>query len=179
MRVVCVIGLALVLTAITNGNELLALYGAPGGAASDSIDQEFLALAEAIPGQPGEDYPVYSQPPDTSFSCGDKIEGYYGDQEADCQSFHICANDGVGGLLKYTFLCPNGTIFNQQYFICDWWFNVDCSQVEDFYYLNEEVAAAAVAATAAQNLINGEAITFPSQPSQGSGVVPGQLDFGT
>ena len=62
------------LTATTNGNELLALYGAPGGAASDSVDQEFLALAEAIPGQPGEDYPVYSQPPDTSFSCGDKIE---------------------------------------------------------------------------------------------------------
>ena len=57
------------------------------------------------------------------------FQGYYGDPEAECQSFHICANDGVGGLLKYTFLCPNGTIFNQQYFICDWWFNVDCSLV--------------------------------------------------
>ena len=55
--------------------------------------------------------------------------GYYGDPEAECQSFHICANDGNGGLLKYSFLCPNGTLFNQQYFICDWWFNTDCSQV--------------------------------------------------
>ena len=26
-------------------------------------------------------------------------------------------------------LCPNGTLYNQQYFICDWWFNVDCSVV--------------------------------------------------
>ena len=46
-----------------------------------------------------------------------------------CQSYHVCASDGRDGLLEYSFLCPNGTIFNQQYFICDWWFNVDCSQV--------------------------------------------------
>ena len=44
------------------------------------------------------------------------------------------------------FLCPNGTLFHQQYFICDWWFNVDCSLAESFYGLNEEVAAAAAAA---------------------------------
>ena len=103
--------------------------GSPSDSGLNSLQDEFQELAEAIPGLPGDDYPVFSQPPDTSFTCGDKIEGYYGDPEADCQTFHICANDGVGGLLKYTFLCPNGTIFNQQYFICDWWFNVDCSQV--------------------------------------------------
>ena len=34
-------------------------------------------------------------------------------------------------MTKYSFLCPNGTIFNQEYFICDWWFNVDCSKAED------------------------------------------------
>ena len=62
------------------------------------------------------------------------------------QSFHICADDGNEGLLKYSFLCPNGTLFNQQYFICDWWFNVDCSQAESFYILNEDVAAAAASA---------------------------------
>ena len=38
------------------------------------MTEEFLALAEAIPGAPGDDYPVFSQPPDTSFTCGDKIE---------------------------------------------------------------------------------------------------------
>ncbi|XP_023325904.1 uncharacterized protein LOC111699454 [Eurytemora carolleeae] len=57
----------------------------------------------------------------------------------------ICS-DGQEGLLQYSFLCPNGTIFNQQYFICDWWFNVDCSTAEDFFYLNAEVAEAAALA---------------------------------
>ena len=30
---------------------------------------------------------------------------------------------------------------NQQYFVCDWWFNVDCSLAETLYSLNDEVAA--------------------------------------
>merc|ERR1719278_1125438 len=103
------------------------------------------ALSEAIPGSPGEDYPIYATPPETSFGCDGYIEGYYADPEAECQAFHICANFGDANLVKYSFLCPNGTLFNQQYFICDWWFNVDCSQAEDLYSLNEEVAAAAAA----------------------------------
>ena len=43
-----------------------------------------------------------------------KVEGYYSDPEADCQAFHICASDGGSGLTKYSFLCPNGTLFQQQ-----------------------------------------------------------------
>merc|ERR1712106_740784 len=42
---------------------------------------------------------------------------------------------------KYSFLCPNGTLFNQNYFICDWWFNFDCSTAEDLYSINDEIAA--------------------------------------
>merc|ERR1719237_1749947 len=99
------------------------------------------ALSEAIPGSPGEDYPIYATPPETSFGCDGYIEGYYADPEAECQAFHICGSDGNGGLTKYSFLCPNGTLFNQQYFVCDWWFNVDCSTAEDFYFLNDEIAA--------------------------------------
>ena len=53
--------------------ESLALYGAPGGAGSDS--DAIKELSEAIPGQPGEDYPIYSVPPETSFSCDGYIEG--------------------------------------------------------------------------------------------------------
>ena len=71
------------------------------------------------------------------------VTRYYADTDADCQSFHICAPDGSNSLLKYSFLCPNGTLFNQQYFICDWWFNVDCSQAEGLYGINDEVAAEA------------------------------------
>ena len=75
--------------------------------------------------------------------------GYYADPEADCQAFHVCTADGLGSLAKYTFLCPNGTIFNQEYFICDWWFNFDCSEAEGLYSLNEDIAAEREAATAA------------------------------
>ena len=55
--------------------------------------------------------------------------------------FHICTADGQGGLSKYSFLCPNGTIFNQNYFICDWWFNFDCAEAEGLYSINDDIAA--------------------------------------
>merc|ERR1711881_9016 len=108
-------------------------------------DDPISALSENIPGSPGEDYPIFSFPPETSFQCDGHIEGYYADTEAECQAFHICGNLGDTSLVKYDFLCPNGTLFNQQYFICDWWFNVDCSLAETFYSLNEDVAAAQAA----------------------------------
>ena len=52
-----------------------------------------------------------------------------------------------------SFLCPNGTMFSQQvptayspdqvlslmfqYFVCDWWYNVDCGAQEQFANLNQ------------------------------------------
>ena len=66
--------------------------------------------------------------PESSFLCEGQVDGgYYADPEAECQAFHICAADGAGSLTQHSFLCPNGTLFNQEYFVCDWWFNVDCS----------------------------------------------------
>ena len=100
------------------------------------------SLEEAIPGIPGDDYPIFAEVPETSFLCDGQADGgYYADPEAECQVFHICGNDGNGGRTKYSFLCPNGTLFQQQYFVCDWWFNVDCSLAEQFYSLNDEIAA--------------------------------------
>ena len=85
-------------------------------------------LRMAVPGSPGEDYPIYAAVPDTSFACDGRVEGgYYADVEGECQPFHVCTADGHGGLTKYSFLCPNGTLFQQEYLVCDWWFNVDCS----------------------------------------------------
>merc|ERR1719347_2279374 len=46
----------------------------------------------------------------------------------------------VGGLDKYSFLCPNGSLFSQQYFVCDFSFNVDCSRAETLYSLNDDLA---------------------------------------
>ena len=64
--------------------------------------------------------------------------GYYADLEAGCQSFHICIAAavvsgvaGVGAVLApHTFLCPNGTVFDEDGFMCDWWFNVRCGDGE-------------------------------------------------
>ena len=99
-------------------------------------------LQGAIPGVPGEDYPIYAEVPETGFACDGQVDGgYYADGEAECQVFHICTADGAGGLAKYSFLCPNGTVFNQNYFICDWWFNFDCAEAEGLYSLNDEIAA--------------------------------------
>merc|ERR1712168_630585 len=116
-------------------------YGDLDTAASDAADP-LAMLQGAIPGVPGEDYPIYAEVPETAFACDGQVDGgYYADGEAECQVFHICTADGAGGLAKYSFLCPNGTIFNQNYFICDWWFNFDCAQAEDLYSLNDDIAA--------------------------------------
>jgi len=130
--------------------------------AQDTLDP-LESLANNIPGVAGQDYPIFAFPPDTGLACEGKIEGYYADPEADCQAFHICANDSTDGKIKYSFLCPNGTLFNQQYFICDWWFNVDCSLAEDFYSLNADVKAAGEAATDAAR----EGRSFPDPGSLG------------
>lgn len=39
----------------------------------------------------------------------------------------------------FAFLCPNGTLFNQKYFVCDWYKNVDCLQSEQYYSRNDEI----------------------------------------
>merc|ERR1712020_88200 len=124
--------------------EEVPVYGA-----SDAVptyeaagDDALAALGNSIPGVPGEDYPIYAEVPESGFTCDGQVDGgYYADPEAECQAFHICTADGAGGLAKYSFLCPNGTLFNQNYFICDWWFNFDCAEAEGLYSLNDEYAA--------------------------------------
>merc|ERR1712111_184651 len=127
--------------------EALGAYGQPqygddlDTAASDASDP-LAMLQSAVPGVPGEDYPIYAEVPETAFTCDGQVDGgYYADGEAECQVFHICTADGAGGLAKYSFLCPNGTVFNQNYFICDWWFNFDCAEAEGLYSLNDQYAA--------------------------------------
>ena len=48
--------------------------------------------------------------------------GFYADPEAECQGYHVCMPLFGGNVdRKMSFLCPNGTIFNQELFVCDWW----------------------------------------------------------
>merc|ERR1712117_164550 len=129
--------------------------GYDADAAASDADAALAMLQGSIPGVPGEDYPIYAEVPESGFSCEGQVDGgYYADPEAECQVFHICTADGAGGLSQYSFLCPNGTIFNQNYFICDWWFNFDCSEAEGLYSLNDEIAAEAAAAGAASDAVS-------------------------
>ena len=54
-------------------------------------------------------------PEDLSFSCEGRAYGYYADPATNCQVFHICLGDGD---IKWSFLCPNQTIFNQVSISC-------------------------------------------------------------
>jgi hypothetical protein len=92
-------------------------------------------LRASVPGEPGQDYPVLSAIQETSFSCSGRVMGgYYADPEQGCQAYHVCLqSDPELNLYPVSFLCPNGTVFNQAVFVCDWWFNVDCSASERLY----------------------------------------------
>lgn len=87
-----------------------------------------------IPGVPGHDYPINHEVPSTSFHCGNvpAVPGMYANVETGCQAYHVC-HDGREGHQGASFLCTNGTIFNQKEFTCDWWYNVDCDQAPSFY----------------------------------------------
>merc|ERR1712107_809428 len=96
----------------------------------------------AIPGTAGRDYPNFDKPPRTSFTCEGLSPGYYSDPEGECQVYHRCTHGNA--VPSFTRLCPVGTLYNQQYFTCDWWFNVDCSTVTDFWSLNDDAYAASL-----------------------------------
>ncbi|CAH0697927.1 unnamed protein product [Spodoptera exigua] len=88
---------------------------------------------------PGEDYPVYTEVPQgLSFTCDDKIPGYYADPETMCQVWHWCV-PSIGGNVMYSFVCGPGTVFNQKTRVCDWFFKVDCPNAPAFYGINEDL----------------------------------------
>ena len=129
----------------TYGNDLLPSYSenlasySEAGAASAPMSNEDM-LRMAVPGEPGEDYPIYAEIPETGFDCEGRVDGgYYADPEAECQAFHVCSAGGQGAFSKYSFLCPNGTLFNQENFVCEYWFSVDCSKAESLYGLNDAI----------------------------------------
>ncbi|KAK4294297.1 hypothetical protein Pmani_033060 [Petrolisthes manimaculis] len=114
--------------------------GGPQLRTDQSLLNPVEALMRNIPGGgvPEEDYPILASVPNTGFTCRDQeYPGYFADtaDEAGCQVFHICQFDGR----QDSFLCPNGTLFSQQYFVCDWWFNVDCQASEQFRSLNTNI----------------------------------------
>lgn len=95
-----------------------------------------ICLIIHVIGVPGQDYPTYTEAPKTSFQCSSQqYPGYYADPEAQCQAFHICQR----GNRQDSFVCPIGTLFNQEFLVCDWWYNVNCDRARDFYQVNEYI----------------------------------------
>ena len=51
------------------------------------------------------------------FTCDGRVYGYYADVANDCQLFHVCYPvlypDGQQEMIKWSFICPNQTIFDQ------------------------------------------------------------------
>ncbi|XP_077486109.1 uncharacterized protein LOC144097238 [Amblyomma americanum] len=77
--------------------------------------------------------PANAEIPVTEFRCSNQdYPGYFADVETDCQVYHNCLADGRNS----SFLCVNGTIFNQRNFVCDWWYKFDCRKAPSFYHLN-------------------------------------------
>merc|ERR1719412_1397206 len=78
----------------------------------------------------------FEEIPATTFTCAaQESPGIFADQETGCQVFHYCQ---PGGRVD-SFFCPNLTLFNQQYFVCDWEYNVDCSMASKYFPLNHQL----------------------------------------
>ncbi|XP_018324402.1 uncharacterized protein LOC108736459 [Agrilus planipennis] len=67
-----------------------------------------------------------------TFDCTNKPVGFYADQEYNCNVFHMCDEKGT----RIPHACASGTSFNQEYRICDWDYNFNCSEAHKWYYLN-------------------------------------------
>ncbi|ALC43069.1 ckd [Drosophila busckii] len=59
-----------------------------------------------------------------SFDCKRRSVGFYADMEYNCQIFHMCDEEGN----RIPHLCANETSFNQEYRICDWDYNFNCTE---------------------------------------------------
>jgi len=81
-------------------------------------------------GEAGVDFPMFDlhRMPSSSFQCDGLVNGgLYADVSAQCQMYHICVQQGTSGMVRHSFLCPNGTLFSQETLSCTTWHQVDCS----------------------------------------------------
>ncbi|XP_071512385.1 U-scoloptoxin(01)-Cw1a-like [Panulirus ornatus] len=56
------------------------------------------------------------------FDCADLPYGYYADEANNCAIFHVCLpyiNFGEIVTRQFSFMCGEGTVFDQERFVCD------------------------------------------------------------
>ena len=74
-----------------------------------------------------------------SFSCEGREYGYYADAANNCQVFHIClpVEDDFGAVVEtahWSFICGNGTIFDQSTLVCNHpQDSLPCDKAESYY----------------------------------------------
>ncbi|XP_064100668.1 probable serine/threonine-protein kinase DDB_G0278845 [Macrobrachium nipponense] len=79
----------------------------------------------------------------SSFSCADRPYGYYADQENSCRVFHVCNpalfSDGKIETYQYSFMCGEGTVFDQDELTCKVEYDATpCQEAANFYFRNEQ-----------------------------------------
>ncbi|XP_003740334.1 uncharacterized protein LOC100904843 [Galendromus occidentalis] len=79
------------------------------------------------------EYPFYiSVPDDIKFDCDTHGDGFFASIEHHCQLFHYC----FGGY-RYSFLCPNYTVYDQTTFTCRFINTVQCDKSKHYYKRND------------------------------------------
>ncbi|XP_064100932.1 uncharacterized protein DDB_G0292186-like [Macrobrachium nipponense] len=79
----------------------------------------------------------------SSFSCADRPYGYYTDQKNSCRVFHVCNpalfSDGKIETYQYSFMCGEGTVFDQDELTCKAEYEATpCQEAANFYFRNEQ-----------------------------------------
>ena len=69
-------------------------------------------------------------------------------------------------------------MFSQEYFTCEWWFNVDCAASEGLFSLNEDRLASSSTAIQPQNTRAPSNYGAPAQPNYGARA-PAQASYGS
>ena len=84
-----------------------------------------LAIAKPMFDLPAGADSILTDPINTDFDCDQKSYGYYADVNNNCQLFHVCLpiEDEDGEVIdfnQWTFMCGNGTVFDQQTLSCNY-----------------------------------------------------------
>ncbi|KAJ8679382.1 hypothetical protein QAD02_015169 [Eretmocerus hayati] len=102
-----------------------------------------------------------------TFSCDGRIYGYYADTANDCQVFHVCVPRNRR-TLRYSFICPAETVFNQVTFVCtreeD---SIRCAESERYYDRNKIFGGEngqSTPASSSTNMQNNETVVTSTSP---------------
>ncbi|XP_047513485.1 uncharacterized protein LOC125055197 isoform X1 [Pieris napi] len=83
-----------------------------------------------------------------TFSCENRVYGYYADVDNDCQIFHVClpsqTQSGRNVTYRWSFICPAETVFNQEVLVCTRPIDsIPCEDSPAYYDLNMEIGKVA------------------------------------